>query len=205
MVGDLPTSSAGKAAARAARQRDSWSSGRAAPEASKVPKGSYLSTDTRPEALDPLAEARRSVDDLGSFFTSLSTSDRWTAGAALALLGTLALPWRWTKRDDELIGLFAAWPMAFLALAVTGLVYWRTRRATVRLGRTLLLCQLVATLIAALSCGWFLRVVADVRSVKAAGRIVTTPLSTAEPGAYLGLLCAAVAAIATVATIGEKR
>ena len=189
-------------------QRGGWNTGRTgAPEnqAKAVPKGSYLAEEAPPAVVDPLLEARRSVDELGSFFRSLSPGDRWASGGALALLVSLALPWRWTKADDEVIGLLAAWPVGALAVLVAGLVYWRTRRASARLGRALLLGQVAAAGSAAIYCGWFLRAVTDVRTVRAAGRLVSTPLSTAEPGAYLGLLCAAVAAVATMASLGERR
>ena len=195
--------------ARTNRFRGGWSSGRTEappdPAAPAVPKGSYLSEAPAPAEVDPLAEARRSVDELGSFFRSLSPGDRWSAGSALVLLVSLVLPWRWTKADDEVIGLVAAWPVAALALAVTARVYWRTRRASARLGRTLLLVQAGAAVVATLVCGWFLRASTDVRTVRAAGRLVSTKLATAEPAAYLGLLCAAAAAIATLATLGSSR
>ena len=190
------------------RRPGGWSEGRseaAELRAPAAPKGSYLAEEAPPDEVDPLIEARRSVDELGAFYRSLSPGDRWASGGALALLISLALPWRWTKLDDEVIGLLAAWPVGALAGAIAGLVYWRTRRASARLGRTLLLVQVAAAVSAAIFCGWFLRAVTDVRTVRAAGRLVSTPLSTAEPGAYVGILCAAVAAIATLASLGGRR
>ena len=191
-----------------ARRRGGWNEGHgedSAPRAPAAPKGSYLAEEAAPEEVDPLLEARRSVDELGSFYRALAPGDRWSSGGALALLVSLALPWRWTKADDEVIGLVAAWPVAALGAAVAGLVYWRTRRATVQLGRTLLLAQAAAAVAATVFCGWFLRAVADVRTVRAAGRLVTTTLSAAEPGAYVGIVCAAVAAVATLASLGGRR
>src|SRR5207302_37364 len=81
----------------------------AAAAAGAEPRRPYLSEPAAP-VLSPGDEARKAASDLGSFFRSLSTSDRWAAGATAALLLMLALPWRWTRQDEEIIGFVPASP-----------------------------------------------------------------------------------------------
>lgn len=209
-VGPAPEASAPRASLRPARLRGGWEAKKGEPAREpepvlSAPKGSYLNDAVDEGPPDPLAEARKSLGDLGTIFKSLPMSDRVAAGASLLLLVTLALPWRWTKADEELIGLFEAVPAALLSVGIAVLVYVRARMASGKLWRPLALGQAAAAVLGAGYCLWFVRAVNDVRMVKAAGRMIELPLSTAEPAAYAGLLCAAVAAVASVAVLGERR
>jgi hypothetical protein len=211
-VGPAPQASAPRASLRPARLRGTWDAAKQpaapAPEPEpqvSAPKGTYLNDAVEEGPPDPLAEARRSLDDLGAFFKTLPTGDRVAAAASLLLLLTMAMPWRWTKLDEEVIGLFAAVPAALLAAGVTVLVYLRARIASGKLGRPLALTQVVAAAFNAGFCLWFVRAVTDVRTQRVAGKLIAMPLSTAEPGAYAGLLCAAVAAAASLTLLGGRR
>ncbi len=209
-VGPAPPIEPPRASLRPARLRGTWDAARqpavAAPEpVFSAPKGTYLNDAVEEGPPDPLAEARRSLDDLGAFFRTLPTADRVAAGASLLMLLTMAMPWRWTKLDEEVIGLFAAVPAAVLAAGVPVLVYLRARLASGRLGRPLALIQVVAAALNAGYCLWFVRAATDVRTQRVAGKMIALPLSTAEPGAYAGLLCAAVAAVASLALLGGRR
>ena len=69
------------------------------------PRQPFLSPPAPPSPASPLDEARRSALDLASFFRSLGSADGWAAGASAALLLALALPWRWSPDEDDVIGL----------------------------------------------------------------------------------------------------
>jgi hypothetical protein len=209
-VGPAPTAPAPRASLRPARLRGAWDAGKRAPEPApealvSAPKGTYLNDAVEEGPPDPLAETRRSLDDLGAIFRGLPLADRVGAAASLLLLLTLAMPWRWTKADDDVIGLFAAAPAAVLAAGVVVLVYLRARLASGRLQRPLALGQVVAAALNAGFCIWFVKAMTDVRTVRAAGKLVSLPLSTAEPGAYVGLLCAVVAAAAALSLLGGRK
>lgn len=170
-----------------------------------VARGTYLDDAPKQRAPDALEEARRSAQDLGAFFRGLPAVDRWASGAAAALLAAMALPWRWTKADDEVIGLVAAWPSALLAAAVLAIVYLKARRADARQERTLQLAQVAAALLACLHSGWCLRAFADTRLVRAAGKGVAMVQSAPQPALYLGLAFAAVAFLASAFGAIERR
>jgi hypothetical protein len=209
-VGPAPTAPAPRASLRPARLRGAWDAGLRAPEPApeplvSAPKGTYLNDAVEEGPPDPLAEARRSLDDLGTIFRGLPLADRVAAGASLLLLLSMAMPWRWTKADDDVIGLFAAVPAAVLGAGVVVLVYLRARLASGKLQRPLSLGQVVAAAFNAGFCLWFVKAMTDVRTARAAGKLVSLPISTAEPGAYVGLLCAAVAAAASLALLGGRR
>jgi len=146
-----------------------------------------------------MEEARRSVDELGAFFRSLSGPDRIAAGASMLAIATLALPWRWTKLDDDIIGLVSAFPAGILAAGTAGLVYVRARRANASLAATLKLLQLGCSLALVVFCAAFFRAVTDERILRGAGRGVTSVISSAQPGAYLGAVFALVALLASAA------
>ena len=135
--------------------------------------------------------------DLNSFFQSLTTWDRWAAGSSAALLLVLALPWRWTREDEEIIGLVAAWPIALLAVSVLVLVYLRSR-ANAALDRRLRLAQLSSSAMALITNLLFLSWASQQHAVRGAGRTVAIALSRPEIGAYLGLACAAAALLASM-------
>jgi hypothetical protein len=170
-----------------------------------IARGSFLDSSEVERGEDPLESARRSAGDLGELFRALPTADRWAAGGAVALLGSLALPWLWTRAEEELIGLFAAWPAALLGAAVVALIYLRTNRTTAQLGERLRIGQLAAAAGSLLYSGSFVAGAHEEKVVRAAGRLVTTALAQAEVGAYLGVACAAVAAVASAAGLLPKR
>jgi hypothetical protein len=206
-VGPAPQALAPRASLRPARLRGTWDAGPKAPEPEVVvsaPRGTYLNDAAEEGPPDPLAETRKSLADFGEVYRTLSTGDRVAAAASLLLLVTLALPWRWTKTDDEVIGLFAAVPAAVLSAGVAVLIYLRARVAPARLRPPLALSQVAASALCAGYCLWFGRAMTDVRSVRAAGKLIALPFSTAEPGAYAGLLCAAVAAAASLTLLGRR-
>ena len=208
-VGPAPRLAAPRASLRPARLRGSWDAAKGPAEKEpeplvSAPKGTYLNDAVEEGPPDPLAEARRSLNDFGAFFKTLPTADRVAAAASLLLLLSMAMPWRWTKLDEEVIGLFAAVPAAVLAAGVSVLVYLRARLASGKLGRPLALAQVVAATLNAGFCLWFVRAMTDVRTQRVAGKLVEVPLSTAEPGAYAGLLCAAVTAVASLTLLGRR-
>ena len=149
-------------------------------------------------------EARKAADDLQSFFRSLAVPDRWAAGASAALLVTLALPWRWTKADEEIIGLVAAWPVLLLAAAALAFVYLRSRKADAAQDRMLKLAQLTASGGAAIFAGLFLPWATQGHAVRAVGRSFAIVESRPELGAYAGLVCAVAALFAALPTLFEK-
>src|SRR5439155_4769149 len=153
------------------------------------PRRPYLSEPAAP-VLSPGDEARKAASDLGSFFRSLSTSDRWAAGATAALLLMLALPWRWTREDEEIIGLVAAWPVGLLAAASLLFIYLRARKADVALDRRLKLAQLGTSALAAIFTGLFLPWASQSHAFRGAGKSIAVAMSTPLIGAYLGLACA---------------
>src|SRR5438132_387017 len=77
-------------------QRGGWNPKGPAVGAEPAARKPYLSEPVA-APVSPLDEARKAADDLGSFFRSLTTWDRWATGASALLLGMLALPWRWTR------------------------------------------------------------------------------------------------------------
>ena len=181
-------------------QRGGWNPAAGAPQ----PAGErrpYLAPAAPPPPPTPLEEAHRTAGDLRTFFSSLAISDRIVVGAAAGLLAVLALPWRWTRLDDETIGLIAAWPLPILAGAVIALVYLRARGADALLERRYRAAQLGAAGLAALIAGLFLPFATDAKSVRAAGLAVSLVLSRPELGAYLGLVCAVTMALGALVTL----
>jgi len=164
----------------------------------------------RPYLADPVApapsvsdEARKAASDLGSFFASLSAADRWAAGATAALLLVLALPWRWTRQDEEIIGLVAAWPVLLLGAAALAFIYLRARKADAAQERTLKLAQLAASGGAAIFTGLFLPWATQSHALRAVGRSIAIVESSPQIGAYLGLVCAVAALFAAVPGLRE--
>ena len=171
----------------------------AAPEARRP----YLAEPTAP-VLSPGDEARKAAADMGAFFRSLTPADRWTAGATSALLFTLALPWRWTKGDEEIIGVVAAWPVLLLAGATLFFVYLRARKADAVQDRMLRLAQLAATGGSAIFTGLFLPWATQAHAVRAVGKSIAVVESAPQAGAYIGMVCAAAALFASVVSLREK-
>ena len=147
--------------------------------------------------LSPADEARRAASDLGTFFRSLSAPDRWAAGASSLLLLVLCFPWRWTKEDEEVIGVVAAWPVLLLATAVLVLIYLRARKADAAQDRTYRLAQFAASGGAAIFTGLFLPWATQSHALRAIGRSIAVVESQPLFGAYAGLACAAVAMLAS--------
>lgn len=177
--------------------RGTWESpGKAAvPPVARRP---YLAPPPSAPAPSPVDEGRRTAQDLGAFFRSLTLPDRWAAGATAALLSVLALPWRWTREDDEIIGLVAAWPVALLGATVIGIIYTRASRANARLDRNLHYLQSAAAALAAIAIGLFLPWATETRSLHVAGKTLSLALSSPQAGAYLGLVCAITALLASL-------
>jgi len=146
----------------------------------------------------PAEEARIAAEDLKSFFRSLSPADRWAAGATSLLLLLLALPWRWTREDEEVIGIIAAWPILILGAAVLVFVYLRARKAGAALDRRLRLAQLTAAACAAIFTGLYLPWASQTHALRAVGHNIAVTVSAPQIGAYLGLVCAVAALFASI-------
>jgi len=154
--------------------------------------------------LSPADEARKAASDLGSFFGSSSAADRWAAGATSLLLLLLALPWRWTKADEEIIGVVAAWPVLLFAAAVLVLIYLRSRKAGAAQDRTFRLAQLAASSGAAIFTGLFLPWSTQSHALRAVGRSIAIVESQPLSGAYAGLICAVAALFASLPALRES-
>jgi hypothetical protein len=178
------------------RRPGGWNPASAAP-AGAEPRRPYLSEPAAP-VLTPVEEARKAASDLGSFFQSLATADRWAAGATAGLLLMLALPWRWTRQDEEIIGLVAAWPVLLLGIAALTFVYLRSRKADAAQDRALRLAQVTASGGAAIFTGLFLPWATQSHALRAVGRSIAIMESSPQVGAYLGLVCAVAALVAAV-------
>ena len=159
----------------------------------------------RPYLAEPAAavptpgdEARKAAEDLASFFRSLSPADRWTTGATSLLLMMLALPWRWTRRDEEIIGIVSAWPVLFLGVAVLTMVYLRSRKADSAMDYRLRLGQVAAALAAAVYAGGYLFWAKQSIGMRGVARGLAVNVSTPQFGAYLGLACAVAALFASL-------
>lgn len=148
------------------------------------------------QTLSPGDEARKAASDLVSFFRSLTQADRWAAGASASLLLMLCFPWRWTREDEEVIGVVAAWPVLLLAAAVLVLIYLRARTADAAQDRTFRLAQLAASGGAAIFTALFLPWATQSHALRAVGRSIAVVESQPLFGAYAGLVCA-VAALVT--------
>jgi hypothetical protein len=170
-------------------QRGGWNVRANAPQPVEQ-RRPYLAAAPLPPPPSPLDEARRTAGDLGALFRSLSAPDRVAAAASAVMILLMTLPWRWTKREDDIIGLVAAWPVALLAAGVLALVYLRSRRADAMRSRQLRLGQAGAATLAALLAGGFLPYATESRSVRAMGLVVQMPQSKPALAAYVGLVCA---------------
>jgi len=207
-VGPAPTSAAPNRSLRPARlnARGGWNAKAGASPAAAEARVPYLAPPPAPTAPSPLDEAQRTASDLGAFFRSLTSSDRLAAGGAAALLLVLGLPWRWTRRDDDIIGLVAAWPVAILAAGILGVVYVRARRADAVLSQQLRTVQAVSALVCAACVGLFLPYATDNRTVRAAGLVASVSQSRPELGAYLGILCAVALLLGSLTgLLGERQ
>ena len=208
-VGPAPSAAASKMPERLRKggglRPGSWnpSASSAGAAAAAEPRRPYLSEPVAPPP-SVSDEARKAASDLASFFRSLTTADRWAAGATSGLLLTLALPWQWTKADEDLIGLVAAWPVLFLAAAALFFVYLRSSKADARQDRALRLAQLTASGGAAIFTGLFLPWATQGHAVRAVGRSIAVVQSKPELGAYAGLVCAVAALFAALPALFEK-
>ncbi len=147
----------------------------------------------------PADEARRAAADLTCFFRSLPPADRWASGATSLLLLALALPWRWTKDDEEIIGIISAWPLLFLCGMILVFVYLRSRKADAALDRRLRFAQVAAAGGAAIFTALYLPWASKTHALRALGKtIAVTVVSAPQVGAYLGLVCAIAALFASI-------
>jgi hypothetical protein len=183
-------------------QRGGWNPRQPAAGPEAVVRRPYLAEPVGPP-VSPLDEARKAADDLSSFFRSLTPSDRWATGAFALLLVMLALPWRWTRDDEEIIGLVAAWPVALLAGAALLFVYLRARKADAALDRRLRLAQFGAAALAAVFTALYLPWASQSHALRGAGKSIAVAVSTPMIGAYLGLVCAVAAVFASVPALRE--
>jgi hypothetical protein len=150
----------------------------------------YLAPEPPKAPPTPIEEAQKAAADLNSFFRSLSTADRWAAGATSLMLLLLAFPWRWDKDDDEIIGIVSAWPLLLLGGAVLFIVYLRARRADAARDRLLRFVQIAASAACALYVGGYLRWASQSHAVRVVGQQLAIILSTPQASAYAGLVCA---------------
>ncbi len=171
----------------------------AAPAESRRP---FLSEPAAP-TLSPADEARKAASDLASFFRGLSAVDRWGAGASALLLLMLCFPWRWTREDEEVIGVVAAWPVLLLAAAVLVLIYLRARKADAAQDRIFRRSQLAASGGAAIFTGLFLPWATQAHALRAIGRSIAVVESQPLFGAYAGLVCAVAALFASLLALRE--
>lgn len=176
---------------------------KAAPADAAAPRRTYLEDAVAPTPTVQ-EQARKAASDLGSFFHTLSGADRWATGATAALLLTLALPWRWTRQDEEVIGLVAAWPVLLLGGAALVFVWLRARKADAVQERMLKVAQLIASGGAAIFTGFFLMWATQSHALRAVGRSIAIVESSPQVGAYLGLVCAVAALFAAVPGMTEK-
>jgi hypothetical protein len=192
---------------KAPSSRGSWEPRRPAVPAQAgsplTPRKPYLASQPAAAAPSAREEAQRTARDLGSFVRSLTQSDRWALGSSAALLAMMAFPWRWTREDDEIIGVVAAWPVGLFAAAVVLFIYVRSTRAHADLDRRLRLAQVAASALSAISCGLFLPWVTESHALRAAGKTIPVALSSPQVGAYLGLVCAVSALFASVPALRE--
>ncbi|HUJ28340.1 MAG TPA: hypothetical protein VLW85_20095 [Myxococcales bacterium] len=177
-------------------RRGGWNPAPGAP-AEAEQRRPYLA-EPPPPVPTPGDEARKAVSDLTSFFRSLSPADRWTAGATSLLLFALALPWRWTREDEEIIGVISAWPLLLLAPAVLAMVYLRSRKADSALDVRLRLGQVAAAAGAAVFTGGYLWWASQSHGLRGLGRGIAVTVSTPQVGAFLGLACAVAALFASL-------
>jgi hypothetical protein len=201
-VGPAPTAPSKMPERLRKTQRGGWNPRGPAASPEAAARRPYLA-EPAAAPVSPLDEARKAAEDLASFFRSLTPGDRWATGASALLLASLALPWRWTREDDEIIGLVAAWPVALLAGATLLFVYLRARKAGAALDRRLRLAQLGASALAAIFTGLFLSWASQSQAFRGAGKTVAVALSTPMIGAYLGLVCAVAALFAAVPALKE--
>jgi hypothetical protein len=180
-----------------------WNPSPSAAPAAAGPRRPYLTEEAEP-VLSPADEARKAASNLVSFFRSLSPADRWAAGATSLLLLFLAMPWRWTRADEEIIGVVAAWPVMLLGIAVLALIYLRARNADASQERTFRLAQLAASGGAAIFTGLFLPWATRSHALRLMGRSIALVESRPLFGAYAGLFCAIAALFAALPALREK-
>ena len=204
-VGPAPTTSRMPDRLRkgSGRKPGGWNPSASAPEASAEARRPYLA-EPAARVLTPGDEARRAAADLNSFFRSLTPADRWAAGATSLLLFALALPWRWTRADEEIIGVVAAWPVLLLSGATLVFIYLRARKADAAQDRMLRLAQLAASGGSAIFTGLFLPWATQAHALRAVGRSIAVIESSPQVGAYVGLVCAAAALFAAVPALRER-
>ena len=160
------------------------------------PRGPYLA-EPAARTPSPADAARKAASDLDSFSRSLPQADRWAAGASSLLLLMLCFPWRWTREDEEIIGVLAAWPVLLLAAAVLVFIYLRARKADPAQDHTFKMAQLAASGGAAIFTGLFLPWATQSHALRAVGRSIAVVESQPLIGAYAGLVCAVAALFAS--------
>lgn len=156
-------------------------------------------------APDPLGEAKASVDDLKALFVTLSTADRLAAGASLLLVASLILPWRWTKLDEEVIGLVSAWPMLLLAVGALAALYLRVKDSLPQQRAALQLGQLACGLLGALYAAQCVRTFSDASVAELGGRTIQIVMSSPRFGLYLGAIFAGTLLLSSIAGALQRR
>jgi hypothetical protein len=209
-VRPLRPSLARPTALKPSASRANWGPNKAPPAVDDPPPAPAV-VRGRPEPMrivkppDPLGEAKASVDDLKALFVTLSMPDRWAAGAAILLLLTLILPWRWTKLDEEVIGLVEAWPALFFASGALAALYARAKDSLPQQRAALQLGQLGCGLLGALYAAQCVRTFSDGTVVQLGGRTVQLVSSAPRFGLYLGAIFAGALLLASVASAFERK
>lgn len=151
------------------------------------------------------ADSAQALEDVARQFQALARVEQLTAGGAGLVLLSLALPWRSTPDDGEMIGLLGgAAHVGFFAL-LTGASVFARRHPKLRPWRDWVLMGATATaVLCALACLAYLSTASVEETVRAGGRVVTRALSTPQLGVFVGLLGALATSTGAIASFLQR-
>lgn len=190
-VTPLPSTRAGAPGARSAPSAVSASGIQAA--------ASFHDPDALPTAgrvsqrLDQLAapseDTKEAIDEFIADFKSMAMSQKLTVTGAVAVIASLALPWKNTTAGDDMIGLLAGgWFVGLLAILVLVAMFTR-RQPRVRKWRLHIMQGVaVSSLLACIACVAYMKSAYESRVVRSVGLLVRENTAWPDFGVYLALV-----------------
>lgn len=140
------------------------------------------------ELAAPSEDTKEAIDEFIADFKSMALSQKLTVAGAVAVVASLALPWKNTLAGDDMIGLLAGgWFVGLLAVLVLVAMFTR-RQPRIRKWRLQIMQGVAVTsLLASIACVAYMNSAYESRVVRSVGRLVRQNTEWPDFGVYLAL------------------